>query len=319
MESHLDEFRKARQNLQNIINPTPLQNSRTFGEIAGCIVYLKPECLQKNGSFKIRGAYTLLSSLSRDEKKRGVVTCSAGNWAQGVAYGCRLLGIKALVVMPNHVAKTKLEATKGYGGEVVLYGSTSTELFQKARELSEEKKMKYLHAFDEPAMIIGHGSIGLEILEEQSAIDLIIVPVGGGGLISGISLVAKQINPKIRVIGVQPSGAAAMYASIKKGKVVEIEKVETIAEGLAVKRSGERTFSIIREYVEEIVLVTDDEIRSAMLHLLERAKLLVEPSGAAPLAAILTGKIKKLTANTKVAVVLSGGNIDLPVLKQFLP
>jgi len=318
MEFCLNHFKKARQQLENIINPTPLQYSKTFGEIAGCTVYLKPECLQKNGSFKIRGAYTLLRSLLDEEKKCGVVTCSAGNWAQGVAYGCQLLGIKALVVMPKQVAKTKLEATKGYGAEVLLYGSTSTEIFQKARELSEEKKMTYLHAFDEPAMILGHGSIGLEILDEQPDIDVIVVPVGGGALISGISLSARQINPKIRVIGVQPTGAAAMYTSLKQGKVVEIGKVETIAEGLGVKRSGERTFHIIKEYVEEIVLVRDDEIKSAMLFLLERAKLLGEPSGVASLAAVLNRKIKRLTANTKVAVVLSGGNIDLPVLRQCI-
>lgn len=318
MEFRLDEFKKARQNLKDIINPTPLQYSRTFGEMAGCTVYLKPECLQKNGSFKIRGAYTVLNSLSDEQKKRGVVTCSAGNWAQGVAYGGQLLGIKALIVMPKHVSKTKLEATRGYGAEILLYGTTSTELFQKARELSEEKKMTYLHAFDEPAMIIGHGSIGLEIVDEKPDIDVIVVPVGGGGLISSIALTARQVKPAIRVLGVQPWGSAAMYTSVKMGKVVEIEKVETIAEGLAVKRSGERAFHIIKEYVEEIVLVSDDEIKSAMLLLLERAKLLVEPSGAASLAALLTKKIKNLKADTKVAVVLSGGNVDLPVLKQFL-
>lgn len=319
MEFQLNKFKKTRKNLKNIINPTMLQYSRTFGKMAGCTVYLKPECLQKNGSFKIRGAYTLLNSLSTDQKKRGVATCSAGNWAQGVAYSCQILGVKALIVMPKHVSKTKFEATKGYGAEVLLYGSTSTELFQKARQLSEEKKMTYLHAFDEPAMIVGHGSIGLEILEEQPAIDIIAVPVGGGALISGIALAAKQVNPKIKIYGVQPVGAAAMYTSLKKGRVVEIDDVKTIAEGLAVKRSGERTFDIIKDYVEEIVLVTDDEIKEAVLLLLERAKLLVEPSGAVPLAALLGKKIKNITAETKIALVLSGGNIDLSILKQYLP
>ena len=319
MEFRLEDFEKARQNLTNIINRTPLQYSRTFGEMAGCTVYLKPECLQKNGSFKIRGAYTVLSSLSDEDKRRGVVTCSARNWAQGVAYGSQLLGINALIVMPKHVSKTKLEATKGYGAEMLLHGSTSTELFQKAWELSEEKKMTYLHAFDEPAMIIGHGSVGLEILDEEPDIGVIVVPVGGGALIAGIALTARQINRAIRIVGVQPSGSAAMYTSLKRGRVVEIDKVDTIAEGLAVKRSGERTFHIIKDHVEQIVLVTDDEIKSAMLLLLERAKLLVEPSGAAPLAAVLNRRITKLTPDTKVAVALSGGNIDLSVLKQFLP
>lgn len=319
MEFLLEDFRKAKQNLVNVMNRTPLQYSRTFGEMAGCTVYLKPECLQKNGSFKIRGAYTLLSALSPEQKARGVVTCSAGNWAQGVAYGCRLLGIKALIVMPKHVSKTKLAATKGYGAEVLLHGSTSTELFQKARELSEEIKMTYLNAFDEPLMILGHGSIGLEIMEEEPETGVIIVPVGGGALISGISMAAKKINPRIRVFGVQPTGSAAMYASLQQGKVVEIDQVKTIAEGLAVKRSGEKTFDIIKEYVEELVLVTDEQLKEAVMLLLERAKLLTEPSGAAPLAALLSGNIKNLVGDTKVALVLSGGNVDLPVLKGYLP
>jgi threonine dehydratase len=318
IEFTLDRFREAKQNLKGVINPTPLHYSRTFGEMGNCKVYLKPECLQKNGSFKIRGAYTLLTALSKEARERGVVTCSAGNWAQGVAYACGMLGIKALVVMPTHVAKTKCNATKGYGAEVLLHGSTSTELFQKARELSEEKKLTYLHAFDEPLMIIGHASIGLEIVEEQPDIDVIVVPVGGGALISGISMAARKMNPKIRVYGVQPVGAAAMYNSLKEGRVVEIPEVKTIAEGLAVKRSGEKTFDIIKEYVEELVLVSDDEMKEAVLLLLERAKLLVEPSGAAPLAAVLHGKIKGLTSSTKVALVLSGGNIDLPVLKEYI-
>jgi threonine dehydratase len=319
MEFHLEEFKKTRDMLRDIINPTPVQYSRTFGQLAGCSIYLKPECLQKNGSFKIRGAYNTLNSLSSEAKSRGVVTCSAGNWAQGVAYGCRLLGIKALVVMPEKVARTKLEATKGYGADVLLYGSTSTELFQKAQELSEEKHLTYLSAFDEPAMIIGHGSIGLEILDEVPDIDVIVVPVGGGALVSSIALTARKINPNIKVFGVQPVGAAAMHASLKKGEIVELDTVETIAEGLALKRSGERTFQIIREWVEEIVLVADDEIKAAVLLLLERAKLLVEPSGAAPLAAIINSKIPNIAPDTKVAAVLSGGNIDLPVLKQYLP
>jgi threonine dehydratase len=319
VEFNLEQFKKAKDNLRAVVNSTPLQYSKTFGEMARCSVYLKPECLQKNGSFKIRGAYALLSSLSDKEKKQGIVTCSAGNWAQGVAYGCRLLGMNALIVMPQNVPETKLQATKEYGAEVFLHGTTSTELFQKARELSEEKKLKYVSAFDEPAMILGHGSIGIEILDEQPDTGLIVVPVGGGALISGIALAAKQINPKVRIVGVQPSGAAAMHMSIRKGEVAEIDKVDTMAEGLAVKRSGERTFEIIREWVEDIVLVTEQEIRSAVLLLLERAKLLVEPSGAVPLAALLGQKIRKLDSNTKVVLVLSGGNIDLPVLKRLLP
>ncbi len=266
----------------------------------------------------IRGAYTFLRSLSAEKKKRGVVTCSAGNWAQGVGYGCQLLGIKALVVMPEHVSKAKLEAAKAYGAQVILHGSTSPEIFQRAHELSREKNMTYLHAWDEPSVIIGYGSIGLEILEDEPDVDVIIVSVGGGALISGICVAVKQIKPQIRVVGVQPAGAAAMYASLKEGKVVEIDKAETIADGLAVKRPGEKTFQLISRYVEDIVLVTEYEIKSAILLLLERAKLLVESSGAVPMAAVLNRKISKLNNDTKVAVVLSGGNIDLSVLKHLL-
>ncbi len=325
MEFHDDEFRKTKKSLDDIINPTPLQHSRTFGEMAGCDVYLKPECLQKNGSFKIRGAFAALSSLSAEMKARGIITSSGGNWAQGVAYSCQLLEIKALIVMPKHVSRTKYEATVGYGAEVLLYGSSSVELFQKVKELSQEKQMTWIHAFAEPVVstlhstLLGYGSIGLEILVEKPNIDIIVVPVGGGALISGITLAVKQINPDLRVIGVQSEGASAMYTSLKEGRVVEIDKVQTIAEGISVKRPGEQTFRIIQKHVDEIVLVTEDEIKKALILLLERAKLLVEPSGAAPLAAVLNRKIKNLAPDTRVAVVLSGGNVDLPVLKKLLP
>lgn len=325
MEFHDDEFIKMKKSLDNIINPTPIQSSRTFGEMAGCDVYLKPECLQKNGSFKIRGAFAALSSLSAEMKARGIITSSGGNWAQGVGYCCQQLGIKALIVMPEHVSRTKYEATVGYGAEVLLYGSSSVELFQKVKELSQEKQMTWVHAFAEPVVstlhstLLGYGSIGLEILEEEPNIDIIVVPVGGGALISGITLAVKQINPDLRVIGVQSEGASAMYTSLKEGRVVEIDEVQTIAEGISVKRPGEQTFRIVQKYVEEIVLVTEDEIKKALVLLLERAKLLVEPSGAAPLAAVLNRKIKNLAPDTRVAVVLSGGNVDLPVLKKLLP
>ena len=324
MEFNKDEFIKMKKSLDNIINPTPLQHSHTFSKMGGCCVYLKPESLQKNGSFKIRGAFAALSSLSNEMKAKGIITSSGGNWSQGVAYSCQLLGIKALIVMPKHVSRTKFDATVGYGAEVLLYGSSSVELFQKVKELSEEKQMTWIHAFAEPAVptlhstLLGYGSIGLEILEEEPKIDVIAVPVGGGALISGITLAVKQINPDLRIIGVQSEGACAMYKSLRAGRVVEIDKVQTMAEGISVKRPSEQTFRIIQKYVEEIILVTEDEIKKALILLLERAKLLVEPSGAAPLAAVLSRKIKNLTSNSRVAVVLSGGNIDLPFLKQLL-
>lgn len=325
MEFHEDEFIEMKKSLDNIINPTPIQSSRTFGEMAGCNVYLKPECLQKCGSFKIRGAFAAFNSLSAEMKARGIITSSCGNWAQAVAYCCKQSGIKALIVMPKHVSRMRYIATTGYGAEVLLYGSSSIDLFQKVKKLSQEKQMTWIHAFDEPAVatlhstLLGYGSIGLEILEEEPNIDVIVVPVGGGSMISGIALAVKQINPDLRVVGVQSEGACAMYTSLKERRVVEIDRIQTIAEGTSVKRPSEQTFRIVQKYADEIVLVTDDEIKKALVLLLERAKLLVEPSGAAPLAAVLNRKIKKLAPDSRVAVVLSGGNIDLPVLKKLLP
>lgn len=325
MEFHEGEFIEMKKSLADIINPTPLQPSRTFGDLAGCTIYLKPECLQKNGSFKIRGAFAALSSLSPGMKERGIITSSGGNWAQGVAYGCQQLGIKALILMPEYVSRSKLNATKSYGAETMLYGTSSLDIVQKVRELSIQKGLTWIHAFQEPVVptfrptLLGYGSIGLEILEDQPEIDTIVTPVGGGALISGIALAAKLINPDIRIIGVQPEGAAAMYASLKSGKVEELSEVRTIADGLALKRPGEITFRLVTDNVDEVVLVSEDEIKSAMMLLLERAKLLVEPSGAVPLAALLNGKVPGIRGDSCVAVVLSGGNIDLPVLKKLLP
>ncbi len=316
LEISLAELEKVRDDLKKVINQTPLQFSQTFSNWTETRVFLKPECLQKIGSFKIRGAYNMLKNLSQDEKTRGVVTCSAGNWAQGVAYSANLLKIHSTIVMPEVVVQSKVDATKGYGGDVLLYGKNSKELVEKARQLSEEKGWTYIPAWDNLDMMKGHASIGLEIFEENPDTDVIIVPIGGGGLISGISLAAKRIKPSVRIIGVQPTGANAMFRSLQEGRVVEIEKVETIADGLAVKRPGERTFEIIRENVEKIVLVSDEEIKRAIVLLLERAKLLVEPAGAAPLAALLSGHVKGMGKN--IVIVLSGGNIDFALLKTIL-
>ena len=325
IEFKKDDCEKIKLFLRDVINPTPLQYSKTFEEMAGCCVYLKPECLQKNGSFKIRGAFSALSSLSKEARDKGIITSSGGNWAQGVAYGCQRLGIKALIVMPEYVSRSKLEATKSYGAETLLYGSSSLDIVRKVRELSAQKGLTWIHAFQEPMVptfhptLLGYGSIGLEILEDQPEIDTIITPVGGGALISGIALAARLIKPGIRIVGVQPEGAAAMYASLKSGKVEELSEVKTIADGLALKKPGELTFQLVRDNVDDVVLVTEDEIKSALLLLLERAKLLVEPSGAVPLAALLNGRIPGISDKSCVAVVLSGGNVDLPVLKKLLP
>ena len=325
MEFGKKDVLKTKEQLERVINPTPLQYSKTFSGMAGCRIYLKPECLQKNGSFKIRGAYSALSFLSGEEKERGIITSSGGNWSQGVAYGCQQLGVKALIVMPEYVSKSKHEATKSYGAETLLYGSSSLDIIEKVKELRARRGMTWIHAFREPEAatlrptLLGYGTIGLEILEEQPEIEAIAAPVGGGALISGIALAARSIKPGIKIFGVQPERAAAMSASLKSGKVVEISGIHTLADGLALKRPGEATFQLVRDNVDELVLVKEDEIKQAVLLLLERAKLLVEPSGAVPLAALLNGKIKGLKKDSRVAVVLSGGNIDLPVLKGLLP
>lgn len=323
-ELRIEEFLEVQKSLADVINRTPLQNSETFSRMAGCRVYLKPECLQKNGSFKIRGAFAALSSLPAELRRKGIITSSGGNWAQGVAYGCQLLGIKSLIVMPEYVSKPKLEATKSYGADVLLYGSSSLEIIEKVKELRAAKGLTWIHAFREPEIptlrptLLGYGSIALEILDEQHEIDTILAPVGGGALISGLALASKKIKPGIRVIGVQPEGAAAMTASLKAGRVEEIAEVKTCAEGLALKRPGEVTLQIVKDHVDEMVLVTEDEIVSAMRLLLERAKLLVEPSGAVPLAALLSGKVAGLAPESRVAVVLSGGNVDLDFVRKRL-
>lgn len=325
MELKRSDFAKTKLALKDIINPTPLQYSRTFEEMAGCHVYLKPECLQKTGAFKIRGAYAALRSLPKEARNNGIVTSSSGNWAQGVAYGCQRLGIKTLMVMPEFVSRPKLEATKSYGAETLVYGTSSLDVVQKVSELSEEKGLTWIHAFREPVFptlgptLLGYGSIALEILEDQPEIDTIVAPVGSGSLISGIALAARAFKPEIRIIGAQLEGAAAMYASLQSGKVEELSKVNTLADGLALKKPGEMAFQIVRDNVDGIVLVTEDEIKSAMILLLERAKLLVEPSGAVPLAALLNGKVPELKHDSHVAVVLSGGNVDLSLLKELLP
>lgn len=312
-----NEFTSARVLLREVVINNPLQFSRTFSEIAGCSVYLKPECLQKNGSHKIRGAYYMISQLPKDKREKGICTFSAGNWAQGAAYAGSLLGSPVTVVMPENANPKKAEATRGYGGEVILYGRDSTELFQRAYQVSGETGATFVNPLENYDLMIGLGSLGLEILEEKPDLEAIVVPVGGGGLIAGIASSVKQRKPGVKVFGVQPEGSDAMVRSFKKGVATGIERVETIADGLAVKEPSQNTVQIIRRTVDDLVLVSDDEIKESIFLLLERAKLLVEPAGAASLAAVLFKRIPELSAK-KVAVVLTGGNIDIRLLTEIL-
>jgi len=317
MSRCFETFLRAKEELQGVITNHPLQFSQTFSNLAGCSVYLKPECLQKNGSFKLRGAYYMFSRFSKEQRERGIVTFSAGNWAQGASYAGSLLGIPVTVVMPENANPRKAAATRGYGGEVMLFGKNSNELFQKAQQLAEQKGAMLVNPLENPDMIVGDGSLGLEILEEKPEIDVIVVPVGGGGLIAGIASAVKQKKPGVKVYGVQPQGADAMLRSLRKGTIVELDRVETIADGLAVKKPSENTFRVIQETVEDIVLVSDEEIKEAIFLLLERGKLVVEPAGAASLTALIFKRIP-VSPEKKAVAILTGGNIDFQLLTGIL-
>ena len=319
-----EAIREAQERLTGVIKTTTLQSSRTFSKMTGAEIYLKPECLQRAGSFKLRGGYNMVSSLRPDHRARGLVTYSSGNWAQGIALASSILGVKVTVVMPESPNMLKVAAARGYGANIVLFGKDSVELHEKARELQQEHDYVLLDPLGTPDpvavgtrdLVAGEGTIGLEILDELPEVDAIVVPIGGGTLFVGIAMAAKALNPRVRMIGVQPQGANAMKLSLEAGRVVETESVLTVAEGLGVKRPSSLVFDLLKGLIDEMVLVSDDEIVRAMLLLMERAKLVVEPSGAAALAGVLSSRVN-LTGK-KVAVLLSGGNVDLQKLPAFI-
>ncbi|GAB6934218.1 MAG: threonine ammonia-lyase [Bacillota bacterium] len=304
------DIAEAEARLRRVVHRTPLQHSCTFSAMSGCEVYLKLENLQKTGAFKIRGAYNKVASLSPDERARGVITASAGNHAQGVAMAAFRFGVQATVVMPVGAPQAKIEATRGYGAEVVLVGQSYDESYAAACEMAEREKATFIHAFDDPYVIAGQGTVGLEILEELPYADALIVPVGGGGLISGIAVAAKTIKPDIRIIGVQAQNAPAAHDSWRKGLRLDVPASRTLADGLAVRRPGALPFRLMQRYVDDMVLVTEEAIAAAIRLFLERAKLLVEGAGAASLAALLSGQLAYLRGQ-RVVLVVSGGNVDL--------
>lgn len=311
---NLTNVEKAAETLKGVSKKTELMYSSIFSNESGNEIYLKPENLQVTGAFKIRGAYNKISKLSEEEKKRGVIASSAGNHAQGVAYAAQKLGIKATIVMPKTTPLIKVAATKSYGANVVLHGNYYDEAYAKAKELQEENNYVFVHPFDDLDVIAGQGTIGLEILEDLKDVDCIVVPVGGGGLISGIAAAAKAINPEVKIIGVEPEGAKAMKKSIEKNTVVNLDTVKTIAEGVAVKKPGDITFEIIKNYVDEIVTVSDFDIMEAFLVVLEKQKLIAETSGVLSLAAL-----KKISdKNKKIVCVISGGNIDVVTISSMI-
>jgi threonine dehydratase len=313
----VDKFKTAREMLRQVIVPTPLQSSRSFSQMADCTIHMKPECLQRCGSQKVRGAYYMLSRFSDEDRRAGVCTFSSGNWAQGVAYAGSRLGMPVTVIMREDANLKKVSATKAYGGRVILHGNESNELVSTARRVANEKNMVFVNPFENPDMMIGLGTIGLEIIDEMPDVGAIIVPLGGGGMIAGISSAVKQIRKDVRVYGVEPEGANAMYRSLQAGRVIQLEKTETIADGLAVQRPDEGTFRIIQKNVDDVILVSDSEIKEAIFLLLDRAKLVVEPAGAVSLAAVLKRRIPNIVGR-KIAVLLSGGNIDFKLLREIV-
>ena len=310
----LEDFIKAKEKLSKVLLETHLIYSPIFSKESGNKVFIKPENLQKTGSFKIRGAYNKISNLTDAEKKRGVIASSAGNHAQGVAYGAKESGIKAVIVMPKSTPLIKVESTKQYGAEVILHGDVYDDAYKKAKELEEKESYVFVHPFNDEDVLDGQGTIALEILEELPETDIILVPIGGGGLISGIACAAKMLKPEIKIIGVEPEGAASAYEAIKENKVVELKEANTIADGTAVKKIGDLNFEYIKKYVDEIITVSDYELMEAFLLLVEKHKIIAENSGILSVAA--TKKIKE--KNKKVVSVISGGNIDVLMISSMI-
>lgn len=310
----LQHIFEARENVKKVIKQTPLIKSSVFSDECGNDVYIKPENLQVTGAFKIRGAYNKMSHLTDEERQRGVVAASAGNHAQGVAFAAKELGIATTIVMPEQTPLIKVEATRSYGVEVVLHGDCYDDAFAKALEISESEDKVLVHPFDDKEVIAGQGTIGLEILEELPDVDVVVVPVGGGGLISGIACAIKETNPDIIVVGVEPKGAQTLNYSLRKNKVSTLDSVSTIAEGVAVKKAGEHTFDLVKEYVDEMVVVSDVDVLEAFLLMVEKEKLVAENAGVLSLAAL-----KKLPyKNKKIVSVVSGGNIDVVTISEMI-
>ncbi|MEE1503058.1 MAG: threonine ammonia-lyase [Acutalibacteraceae bacterium] len=310
----LDKIFQASVVLKDIVRSTPIVS--TSGITDNCELFLKPENLQYTGSFKLRGSGYKIANLSDEEKAKGVIACSAGNHAQGVALAASKCGIKSLICLPDSAPISKVEATKGYGADVCLVNGCYDDAYQKALELKDEMGYTFVHPFDDEDVIAGQGTVGLEIVNEFADVDAVIVPIGGGGLISGVAYAIKALKPSIKVYGVQAQGAPSMYNSIKHGNIECLKSVSTIADGIAVKQPGEHTYELIKEYVDDIALVTDDEIASAILALIEKQKMIAEGAGAVSVAAAMFNKFP--IQGKKVVSLVSGGNIDVSILSRVI-
>jgi threonine dehydratase len=309
-----EEFEEARARMGSQVYRTPLMTSRLLSQRTGFEVRLKAEMFQRGGSYKIRGPMNKFFYLTQAQKQRGVVCSSAGNHAQGVALAAATYGIKAVVVMAENATRSKIEATRAYGADVVLHGSIWDEANEKAKQLVQEYGYTYIHPFDDEQLIVGQGTVGLEIYQDWPMVDIAVVPIGGGGLISGVATALKSCNPSIRIVGVESSGAPAMTRSVAEGRLVTLDRVDCIIDGLRVKRVGEKTFAIVRNHVDELVTLPDEQIFDAVVWIMSHAKLVPEGAAAAPVAALLHGLIQA-PPGARVACVLSGGNVDLEQLR----
>lgn len=310
----LDKIYQAAFALKNVIRPTNLIAAPGLSK--DCEVYLKPENLQITGSFKVRGSAFKISQLSDEEKAKGVIACSAGNHAQGVALAATKQNIKSLICLPSGAPISKVEATKNYGAEVCLVKGVYDDAYKKALELQKEHGYAFIHPFDDEDVIAGQGTIGLEILDELDDLDAVVVPIGGGGLISGVAFAIKALRPNVKVYGVQAAGAPSMYNSVKKGEIEALKGVSTFADGIAVKSPGENTFYYCNNYVDEIVTVNEDEISTAILTMMEQQKTIAEGAGAVSVAAVLANKLP--LKGKKVVCIVSGGNIDVTILSRVI-
>ena len=310
----LDRFEEASEIVKKVTQETKLVYSEYLSEQTGNKVYLKPENMQFTGAYKVRGAYYKISTLTEEERQRGLITASAGNHAQGVAYAAKRYGAKATIVMPTTTPLIKVNRTKSYGAEVVLYGDVYDEACAKAYELAEEHGYTFIHPFDDPAVATGQGTIAMEIFQELPLVEYILVPIGGGGLATGVSTLAKLLNPKIKVIGVEPAGANCMQESLKSGEVVTLPQVNTIADGTAVKTPGSKIFPYIQENLDDIITVHDDELIVAFLDMVENHKMIVENSGLLTVAALKHLSVK----DKRVVSILSGGNMDVITMSSVV-
>ena len=310
----LEKFEEASELVKRVTNPTKLMYSEYLSEQTGGKVYLKPENMQFTGAYKVRGAYYKISTLTEEERERGLITASAGNHAQGVAYAAQKYGCKAIVVMPTGTPLIKVNRTKGYGAEVILYGDVYDDACAYALKLAKEKGYTFVHPFDDLDVATGQGTIAMEIVQELPTVDYILVPIGGGGLITGVSALAKMLNPKIKVIGVEPVQAASMTAAIAAGEPVELPSADTIADGTAVKRVGDKNLPYVKENVDEILLVEDGDLIGAFLDLVENHKMIVENSGLLTVAALKQMDLK----GKKAVAILSGGNMDVITMSSIV-